>query len=428
MKKILAFTLALIFAVSLCACDNILLSDDENKQSPNENNQQTQNDEKYKLTVIDYWGYLVKPLDEYYKAGEEVEVTLAFVSGYSVGIELNGENIGKSSNMKYEGSYLIITFTMPEKDSVLYTTQNGNIGFLPTFSRAGYGIPNIYDNALNAGELGESNSRNLPIYKFDTLSDLEQFKSEFGGENRFDYGWDEVPSLNDATENYDESFFERYTLMLVYVEASSGSYRFGFKDVTVDGSYFCVHVERTNNPEIFTEDMAGWFVTVAVPDSMIANITEFDADLLPYSEPLPVPDDFSFALTWNVYGISSYDSETGKLVKTSDTPNPQDYTTYCQLSDEDMEYIYNLIVALDVYSYPDVYDPQDGFFEPCDRLILTVRVNGEIKTIKAEHVSDFMPANDEKGQLFLDICEAISYILELTDEWLELPWYPTVYE
>lgn len=140
------------------------------------------------------------------------------------------------------------------------------------------------------------------------------------------------------------------------------------------------------------------------------------------------PDDFSFALTWNVYGISSYDSETGKLVKTSDTANPEDYTTYCRLSDKDMEYVYNLIASLDVYSYPDVYDPQDGFFEPCDRLILTVRVNGEIKTIKAEHISDFKPANDEKGQLFIDTCEAIYDLLELTEEWMALPDYPTLYE
>lgn len=234
---------------------------------------------KYRLTVIDYWGYLIKPLDEYYKAGEEVEVTLAFLSGPSVGIELNGEYICENADTKYDGAYPIITFTMPEKDSVLYTTQNGNIGFLSTFSHAGSGIQNIYDNALNANKFGESTPRNLPIYKFDTLSDLEKFKSDFGGENGFNYGWDEVKSLNDATKNYDEYFFERYTLMLVYIEANSGSYRFGFKDVTIDGSYLCVHVEQTNNPEVFTDDMAGWFITVAIPDSMVTNITEFDANL-----------------------------------------------------------------------------------------------------------------------------------------------------
>ena len=285
MKKLVAFIMVLILIFSMCSCNNTQLSDDDNKQSPSESNQQTPNDDdpadtKYKLTVIDYWGYLVKPLDEYCKAGEEVEVTLAFLSGPSVGIELNGEYIGENADTKYDGVYPIITFTMPTKDSVLYTTQNGNIGFKSTFSRAGSGRdPDIWNNALNASKLNDNNPWNLPIYKFDTLSDLEKFKSDFGGENGFNYGWDEVPSLNDATKNYDEYFFERYTLMLVYVEANSGSYRFGFKDVTIDGSYLCIHVEQTNNPQVWTDDMAGWFITVAVPDSMVANITEFDADL-----------------------------------------------------------------------------------------------------------------------------------------------------
>ena len=41
----------------------------------------------------------------------------------------------------------------------------------------------------------------------------------------------------------------------------------------------------------------------------------------------------------------SYDSQTGKLVKTTDATNPDDYVTYYQLTDADKEYIYNLIVS-----------------------------------------------------------------------------------
>ena len=289
MKKLFALVLALILIVSICACNNAQFTDDENKQSQIEDNHQTPNDDdpantKYKLTVIDYWGYLVKPLNEYYEAGEEVEVTLAFLSGPSVGIELNGEYIGENADTKHDGVYPIITFTMPAKDSVLYTTQNGNIGFKSTFSRAGYRRdPDIWNNALNASKLNDNNPWNLPIYKFDTLSELEKFKSDFGGESGFNYGWDEVPSLNDATKHYDEAFFDRYTLMLVCVEAGSGSYRFGFKNITIADNYFCVNIEQTNNPQGGTDDMAAWFITVAVPDSMFVNYTEIDATLDRYS-------------------------------------------------------------------------------------------------------------------------------------------------
>ena len=67
--------------------------------------------------------------------------------------------------------------------------------------------------------------------------------------------------------------------MLVCVPANSGSYRYGVNSVFCDGTSFCIHVEQTNKPEAATMDMVGWFVTVAVPDSMVENCTQFDDDL-----------------------------------------------------------------------------------------------------------------------------------------------------
>lgn len=156
--------------------------------------------------------------------------------------------------------------------------------------------------------------------------------------------------------------------------------------------------------------------------------TEFDAVFIDNNIQAGVPDDFSFALTWNVFGISSYDSHTGKLVKTNDATNPDDYVTFYQLTNEDKEYIYDLLMDLDVNSYPEVYDPQNGFSEPDATLILTVRVDDEEKTIKAEDISLFFVSEDEKGQLFLDTCEAISNLLEATEEWKALPDYENLYE
>ena len=132
--------------------------------------------------------------------------------------------------------------------------------------------------ALNTDKLAISSIQHLPIYRFDTLKDLEQFKL-FDDRFTFDHGYDEIPSFNDAVAKYDDAFFEENSLMLVYVAANSGSYRYGVNSVFCDGPSFCIHVEQTNNPEVVTDDMAGWFVTVAVPDSMVNNCTEFDADL-----------------------------------------------------------------------------------------------------------------------------------------------------
>lgn len=137
----------------------------------------------------------------------------------------------------------------------------------------------IYIHALNTNRMAESSVRHLPIYRFGTLEELEQFKQTFGEVLTMDSGYNEVPSFNDVTANYDETFFNENTLMLVYVSASSGTYRFGVNSVFCDGNSFCIHIEQLNNPEVVTDDMAGWFITVAVPDSMVANCSEFDADL-----------------------------------------------------------------------------------------------------------------------------------------------------
>lgn len=141
-------------------------------------------------------------------------------------------------------------------------------------------------------------------------------------------------------------------------------------------------------------------------------------------------DGFSFALTWDCYGISSYDSATGKLVKTKDTTNPEDFVTCYQLTDAQKLQIYDLIMGLDVTSYPDVYNPQlDGVASsPTMTLILTVRTATIDKTITAAGIAMSYESKDSKGQKLLSVCKTIQDILVATDEWKALPEYEAFYD
>ncbi|MBE6575196.1 MAG: hypothetical protein E7654_02865 [Ruminococcaceae bacterium] len=155
-----------------------------------------------------------------------------------------------------------------------------------TVSYANYtGDDRIYTSALNTQKIYTyiSSVRHLPVYRFDTLSELERFKENFGNVLTMDRGYDEIPSFREVTAKYDNTFFAENTLMLVYVTASSGSYRYGVESVFCDGQTLSVQVEQSNRSSIGTAvtcDMAGWFVTVAVPDSMAAGCAEFDAALV----------------------------------------------------------------------------------------------------------------------------------------------------
>ena len=142
-----------------------------------------------------------------------------------------------------------------------------------------------------------------------------------------------------------------------------------------------------------------------------------------------MPKDFSFRLTWNCYGVSSYDSATGKLVKTTDATNPEDYVTYYYLTDEEKQEIYELIEKLHVDKYPDTYNPHDNLMSsPSWTIILTVCENGEEKTIEARDIAMEKHADNIKGQRFLDTCLGIRDILVETDEWEALPDYEVLYE
>lgn len=137
----------------------------------------------------------------------------------------------------------------------------------------------IYFGSLNREKMAISSVQHLPIYRFDTLNDLEQFKQTFGDTFTMDGSWDEVPSFNNATAKYDSDFFEDNSLMLVCVSANNSARRFKAHSISYDEKSFCVHIVETTNAETIDEAMAGWFVTVAVSDDLIMNCTEFDADL-----------------------------------------------------------------------------------------------------------------------------------------------------
>lgn len=67
----------------------------------------------------------------------------------------------------------------------------------------------IYTNSLNITEVKNHNHLHPPVYKFDTIYDLQHFKDTFGEILTMDAGLDEVPSFNAATKKYDNVFFKK---------------------------------------------------------------------------------------------------------------------------------------------------------------------------------------------------------------------------
>ena len=137
----------------------------------------------------------------------------------------------------------------------------------------------LLEGCENGAKMAISSVRHLPIWKVDSVEALERFKETPGQYLTLDQGWDEAPSFLKATEGCDEAFFAQKALLLIYLEASSSSFRFGVREIAVQDGSLCVHVEQTNRPEVFDTMMAGWLVVVEAPLARLEGVTGFDADL-----------------------------------------------------------------------------------------------------------------------------------------------------
>lgn len=144
-----------------------------------------------------------------------------------------------------------------------------------------------------------------------------------------------------------------------------------------------------------------------------------------------MPEDFSFRLTWGVYGVSSYDSAAGRLVKTTDATHPEDYTAALQLTEDQLQQVWDAVSALDLDSYPDEYDPTPGIAaEPSETLILTVSYGAYEKTVSCQGVAgvSVLSKSAGEGRKFLAACKTIQELLTATDAWNALPDYEFYYD
>lgn len=157
-------------------------------------------------------------------------------------------------------------------------------GYGNTVAYAGWSDdPSIVEGAINRDLLQNGNGEHLPIFKLDTIGDLDRFKAKYGEVFSLRQGYDQVLSFEAVLEKAqcdDAGFYAQNTLLIVYVPANSGSYRFGNNGISIFDGALRVFVEQKNAPEIVTDDMAGWFILVGIPDKDARECFSFDAILV----------------------------------------------------------------------------------------------------------------------------------------------------
>ena len=243
------------------------------------------NVKSYSVTVEDGDEFLYENLNLKYKEGEQVVIKTNIILDMSLTVYVNGKSIGTGKAIKTGDEYTHweyyftmpsedVTITFEEKDGMLVDQNNWDAGT----AWVNYGGNDaFYFGALNSDKFSISSAKHLPIYKFDSLAELDQFKTTFADVFSFNESYDEIQSFETSIQNFDDNFFADYSLFVVYVSSSSGSLRFGVNSVYNDGDNFCVYIEQLNDPEVLTEDMAGWFILLPQQKHLIEQCESFDA-------------------------------------------------------------------------------------------------------------------------------------------------------
>ena len=142
-----------------------------------------------------------------------------------------------------------------------------------------------------------------------------------------------------------------------------------------------------------------------------------------------MPENFAFSLTWNTYGISSYDSASGRLVKTTDATIPEDYVTTLELTESQLAEIWQIIDDLGIENYPEEFDPFDGAkSEPHRTIVLSTVIDGAQREIRCEEISLGAGGATKRGEAFLTAVSDSVNIIESTPEWRSLPDYEFLYD
>ncbi len=190
-----------------------------------------------------------------------------------------------------------------------------------------YEESDIFMSSLNFDKMLVSSVQHLPIFKFESIDDIRQFKNRFTGKLIFSKVGDDLRSFDESIAKYDKTFFKENALLAVYVPSGSGSFRYGLSNIYNDGKNLFVDIEQINDPLFGTDDMSGWIITAAIKKTDIKDVVSYDAALL--SSGMNKSDEFGLKMDAEFKSPTEFDiifnrtSETKNMHKYKATVSPE---------------------------------------------------------------------------------------------------------
>ncbi|MBP5155237.1 MAG: VWA domain-containing protein [Clostridia bacterium] len=147
-----------------------------------------------------------------------------------------------------------------------------------------------------------------------------------------------------------------------------------------------------------------------------------------YSQAYPGAEGFGFAIGWGIYSDSTYDSRTGRLVKSHFQPDIADYTATLVLSEEQLAAVKEILDRLDLESYPAEFTPYDDIDStvmeqtiPYETIKIVMYDGPRAVSVCCNEIALFgEKAYSEKTKAFFNAAQEITRIITASPEWQSL--------
>ena len=213
---------------------------------------------------------------------------------------------GDRVSIEYNG-YIYETYpaTLGEVSSVRYISPSlEDAAMLAKPVKTPWIDPNVLlSECTNSGKVLISPDRHLPVIKFESKEEWNSFVEKYDDIIDFDGSdFGDAPLFNYRIKT-DGDPFEEYLALLIYVESPSRSFTYNIGDIEFPNDTMIVHIVESPRPEVYTDDMSGYFLTMTLKRSEFANVEAYDAVL--GSEP-ETPD----IVQAPAYELADFETET----------------------------------------------------------------------------------------------------------------------
>lgn len=121
------------------------------------------------------------------------------------------------------------------------------------------------------------NELTYPAIGIKNTEELESFLSLARGYFSLSASTADKETFNESVKKFDEAFFQENGIVIVYIPSESTSIRYTLADAVLDGEELYITVAEKRPEETMDSAMAGWFMTVELPQEVISQANYFSA-------------------------------------------------------------------------------------------------------------------------------------------------------